>query len=100
MSLASSGNGRLPVGFFTNPTVPPEFSARRFECGQMNCSPTTFPAFRTERHVVVASKVVVERWTFTHPSQRSQLSFQVYQLGGKYEVVVLYCKDVILQIKD
>jgi hypothetical protein len=35
-----------------------------------------------------------------HPSQRSQLPFQVYQLGGKYEVVVLYRKDVILQIKD
>ncbi len=100
MSLASSGNGRLPVGFFTNPTVPPEFNARRFGCRQMNCSPTTFPAFRTERHVVVAAKVVVGRWTFTHPSQRSQLPFQVYQLGGKYEVVVLYRKDVILQTKD
>jgi len=81
MSLASYSNGRLPVGFFANPTVSPKSNARLFGCWQMNCFPTTFPAFRTERHVVVASKVVVERWTLTHPSQRSQLSFQHCQLG-------------------
>jgi hypothetical protein len=35
-----------------------------------------------------------------HPCRQVQLLFEACQLGGKFEVVALYRKDVFLQIED
>jgi hypothetical protein len=101
MSLASSlRNGRIPVGFLTNPTLPSGFTARRYGRLQVNCCPAALPAFRTERNVVPLQKVVIGLWTSMHPCRQVQLWFEACQLGGKFEVAALYRKDLFLQIED
>ena len=35
-----------------------------------------------------------------HPCRQVQLLFEACQLGGKFEVVALYRKDVFLQIEQ
>jgi hypothetical protein len=66
----------------------------------MNGFPTALPAFRTEMDIVALLKVVTERSAYMHPRTQIRLPFKARQLGGKFEILALEYKELILQFEE